>query len=184
MTYEVEQKFPICDLAAIEVQLTALGASSGEAVEQVDCYYAHPARDYAATDEALRIRSVGEDNWITYKGPKIDPATKTRREIELSIAAGEAGATQWGGLLSSLGFVPAGEVRKRRRPLALSWKGWQFEAALDVVERLGTFLELETSADDAGLDDAREALASLSGQLGLTAVERRSYLEMLLGEAD
>ena len=180
MMYEVEQKFPISDLAEVEARLAGLGASSGDVVQQVDCYYAHPARDFAETDEALRIRRVGENNLITYKGPKVDPTTKTRREIELPIAAGEAGAAQWGELLSSLGFVRAGEVRKTRRLLTLSWKGWQFEAALDDVERLGTFLELEATADEARLDTAREALASLSAKLGLSVTERRSYLELLL----
>ena len=74
----------------------------------------------------------------------------------------------------------AGDVRKTRRLLTLSWKGWKFEAALDDVERLGTFLELETTADEARLDAAREALASLSAKLGLSVTERRSYLELLL----
>ena len=54
----------------------------GEPAEQVDTYFSHPARDFAATDEALRIRSIDQENFVTYKGPKLDATTKTRREID------------------------------------------------------------------------------------------------------
>ena len=180
MTYEVEQKFPIADLGAVEAKLTALGAEGGDPVEQVDCYYAHPARDFAETDEALRIRRVGEANWLTYKGPKIDPVTKTRREIELPVAPGDVGAAQADELLSSLGFISVAQVRKTRRSLTLPWEGWRVVAALDEIDQLGTFLELELAADKAQLDPALAALASLSAELDLTETERRSYLELLL----
>ncbi len=83
MPIEVEVKFPVPDLAAVQSQLEGLGATPSQAVEEIDVYYRHPARDFAATDEALRIRRVGPANRITYKGPKVDPTTKTRQEIEL-----------------------------------------------------------------------------------------------------
>ena len=66
-----------------------LGATIEPPVVQVDQYFAHPARDFAQTDEALRLRRVGKQNFITYKGSKIDATTKTRREIELPLAPGE-----------------------------------------------------------------------------------------------
>jgi adenylate cyclase class IV len=53
MLYEVENKFPVPDLAAVEQRLSAFGAQFGEAIEQVDHYFAHPVRDFAQTDEAL-----------------------------------------------------------------------------------------------------------------------------------
>ncbi|NQT36418.1 MAG: CYTH domain-containing protein, partial [Planctomycetes bacterium] len=52
MQYEVEQKYPVADLAALETSLTALGAELQPPQLEVDLYYAHPARDFAATDEA------------------------------------------------------------------------------------------------------------------------------------
>ena len=55
--------------------------------------------------------------------------------------------------------------------------------ALDEVQYLGSFIELEIAADDAGLDPARAALQSLSQRLGLTSSERRSYLELLQHQA-
>jgi adenylate cyclase class IV len=41
-------------------------------------------------------------------------------------------------------------------------------------------MELETAADDHGLDEARQCLASLAERLSLHDSERRSYLELLL----
>ena len=56
MAIEVEQKFRIADVPAMERQLRALGATLGATELQVDCYFAHPQRDFAQTDEALRLR--------------------------------------------------------------------------------------------------------------------------------
>jgi adenylate cyclase class 2 len=180
MKYEVEQKFRLADRAALASRLTDLGATLGSAIAQVDRYFAHPARDFARTDEALRIRSVGAENWVTYKGPKIDSATKTRRELELPIEPAEAGAARFAELLAALGFTPVATVRKWRRTAIVPWSGRDVELVLDEVDAVGQFCELELSADDAELDDAREALAALAAHLGLTDSERRSYLEMLL----
>lgn len=55
--FEVEQKFPLADVAAVERRLAELGAQAGGTVEQVDRYFNHPVRDFAQTDEALRLRS-------------------------------------------------------------------------------------------------------------------------------
>ncbi len=60
--YEVEMKFPLSDSAAVLHQLVELGAVVGVAITQCDTYLKHPARDFSQTDEAFRIRSVGEDN--------------------------------------------------------------------------------------------------------------------------
>ena len=51
--FEVELKFPVADPTEIERRLTSIGAKWASEVEQVDTYFAHPARDFAQTDEAL-----------------------------------------------------------------------------------------------------------------------------------
>lgn len=178
--YEVEQKFPVADHAALRQRLVELGATLVPPIEQADTYFAHPARDFAKTDEALRLRTVGERNWITYKGPKIDTQTKTRRELEVPLVAGPVARREYEELLAHLGFRPVATVRKRREVAALAWMGYEVEAALDLVEHVGPFVELETSADLAGLAGAKDVLASLARQLGLEGGERRSYLELLL----
>jgi adenylate cyclase class 2 len=180
--YEVECKYRVADLAALEKRLAERGARVGVAELQVDIYFQHPSRDFAATDEALRIRRIGGRNFVTYKGPKVDKTTKTRREIELPLAPGDEGARGFASLLEALGFRRVAEVRKHRRKALLSSRGQEVEIALDEVERVGTFAELELQAEEADLDQARACLASLAQDLGLLDSERRSYLELLLGE--
>ncbi len=178
--FEVEQKFPVADLAALEAQLVARGAQFGAAIVQRDRYFAHPCRDFARTDEALRIREMDGRCAVTYKGPKVDAITKTRREIELPLADAPDSLADWTALLESLGFQIVAEVHKIRRTAPLAWQGADVEIALDRVERLGTFVEFELKAEAADLESARSHILSLAGALGMTDAQRQSYLELLL----
>jgi adenylate cyclase, class 2 len=179
MPYEAEMKFPVANAAAVESRLAELGAAVSAAQSEVDVYFAHPARDFARSDEALRIRRKGPQNFITYKGPKIDTATKTRREIDLPLPPSETSAQAWTDLLIALGFTPAGEVRKSRRKAYVVWQDRRVEVSLDEVEGLGRFIELELLVESADLDAAKACIASLAESLGLHGSERRSYLELL-----
>lgn len=184
MTYEVEQKFPVADLTSFETKLISLGASVSKPREEVDLYFAHPSRDFSKTDEALRIRQVGDSARITYKGPKIDTTTKTRREIELPLASAPDApgdtAADWRRLLEALGFRPVAEVRKRRRTATVPWQGHQVVVTLDDVDEVGTFVELEVVVEEEALEAAKGRIASLAATLGLNNSQRLSYLELLL----
>ena len=180
MHIEVEQKFRAAHGLSLMARLSQAGAVFGEPIVQVDQYFAHPARDFAQTDEALRIRRVSEKNFVTYKGPKLDATTKTRRELELPLADGAQAAESFAELLAVLGFSPVREVRKTRRVAKVPWRGGEVEVALDDVDRLGQFVELEIVADADGSAAAKELVASLAAELGLDTIERRSYLELLL----
>jgi len=178
MRYEVEQKFPVDTFETVTAALTVLGGERGNARQEVDQYYNHPARDFAVTDEAVRIRTVGPASCITYKGPKIDATTKTRREIELPLAADTA--VGWAELLVGLGFRPVAEVRKQRRKAWVPWQGPRVEGSLDEVEGLGCFVELELVVEESSVETAKACLAALAQRMGLMQSERRSYLELLL----
>ena len=180
MQYEVEQKFRIDDPKATESRLSQLGATFQPSIEQSDVYFAHPARDFAKTDEALRIRRIGQRNFVTYKGPKIGKATKTRRELELPLQDGDIAAEQFALLLDALGFQKVAEVRKQRRPGKLIWQDRTVEVALDTVAQVGQFVEIEILVDQGDVEKTKECLLSLSEKLGLHSEERQSYLEMLL----
>jgi adenylate cyclase class 2 len=180
MPIEVEQKFRLLERSAIDARLASLNPSPPTATVQVDCYFAHPNRDFARTDEALRLRREGELNYITYKGPKLDQATKTRREIEVALPAGQPTADETAELLQALGFSRVAEVTKHRVESKVHWQGWEVGVSLDDVVGLGNFVELEIMADQRAVDAARECLASLAAHLGLGNCERRSYLELLL----
>ncbi len=180
MQYEVEQKHRVDDLDALVERLAERGASLGAPIEQSDQYFSHPARDFAATDEALRIRRVGGASFVTYKGPKVDATTKTRRELELPLHADDTDGSQFAKLLTALNFTPVATVRKQRRPFHVEVSGRRVEGALDDVDGVGTFVELELSADDAELAASQQIIRNLANELQLGPSERRSYLEMLL----
>lgn len=179
--FEVEQKFRVDRFEPIVIMVEELGGTFHPTVTQIDLYFAHPSRDFSVSDEAFRIRRVGQSNFLTYKGPKIDSNTKTRREIELPLPAGEHVSSQFIGLLTSLGFTPVSEVQKQRRQAFVNWCDLSIEVAFDEVTNLGQFVELELLADEQSLDSARQALASLAEKLRLEDNERRSYLELLVG---
>jgi len=180
VNFEVEQKHRVKDEAGLVARLAERGAALGPPVTQADRYFAHPCRDFAQTDEALRIRTVGDKSFVTYKGPKVDATTKTRRELELPLDPGDAGGRQFGQLLAALGFQPVAVVTKQRQSFELHHAGRTVAGSLDTVEGLGTFVELELVTDERDLAEAREVITALAGELELGLGERRSYLELLL----
>ncbi len=180
MPYEVELKFPVPDLPGFSQKLADQAVPISAAQQEIDLYFAHPARDFAQTDEALRLRRKGDTNHITYKGPKIDATTKTRREIELPLGPGSESLAAWTALLEAVGFRPVGEVRKFRRKATVAWQGRAVETSLDDVAGVGTFVEFELVVDECEVESARTCIQSLAQSFGLTQGERRSYLELLL----
>jgi adenylate cyclase class 2 len=181
MPLEIEQKYRVENLAPVEAALLAKGAAFADAVTQVDCYYAHPMRDFGQTDEAFRMRAVGPQNFLTYKGPKLDQTTKSRVEHEVRLADGPDAVAAIGEILRNLSFTPASIVRKNRRTCKLERAGFAIEVALDEVRKVGTFVELEIAVkDEAQADAAKAAIAAVAQELGLSEVERRSYLELVI----
>lgn len=177
---EVELKFRCDQTEPLVAALTRLGAQPSPTVRQVDQYFNHPQRDFAQTDEAVRIRDTNGQTSLTYKGPLVDRETKTRREIELDLVGTEARSklAEW---LRAVGFRPVLEVEKTRQAWSLHRGDRDVEIALDQVTGLGQFVELETVAQEADLVPARTLLQELATELGLTQSERRGYLSMLLG---
>lgn len=180
MSYEIELKFPLADKDRVLEALKALGAKRDMELVQCDRYFAHPARDFGQTNEAFRIRQSGERTKLTYKGPLLDAATKTRREVELSLADGKKTALDMVEMLNLLGFQEVRAVKKRRTPYQLFWQGRDMEVTLDEVEGLGWYLEIETLAEEADRTAAQEAILSLARHWKLENPERRSYLTMIL----
>ncbi|MBC7816868.1 MAG: class IV adenylate cyclase [Planctomycetaceae bacterium] len=183
MTYEVELKFPLTNTATVEAlrqRIAVLGAQPSQPLDQRDIYFAHPSRDFAQTDEVFRLRCVGVENFLTYKGPLVDQVAKTRREIEVPAASGQTAREQLLEMFASLGFREVRDVVKRREPFHLRWQDRDLEVVIDNVRDLGWFAELEIIAEDSDRNTARECLVALSQELNLGKSERRSYLRLLL----
>ncbi|MDR9381340.1 MAG: class IV adenylate cyclase [Natronomonas sp.] len=173
--YEVELKLR-ADHGELRERLAAIGAEPMGTVTQVDTYYDHPVRDFAETDEALRIRretdESGESVKVTYKGPLVDSASKTREERQTGVGDGETMVA----ILESVGFEPAATVEKARE----RFRCGEYTVTLDRVAGLGEFIEVETEAEE--IDPAREGAIDLLESLGLDPEcgIRRSYLGLLL----
>jgi adenylate cyclase class 2 len=177
---EVEVKFRLSDWTQLRSQLAECGSVAVVTRKDTDHYFNAPDRDFAKTDEALRLRRIGLDNYLTYKGPKREKQTKTRTEIELPIAPGPDGATNAVKLLAFLGYRPVAVVSKTREIHKLVRSNFPIEVCLDDVGTVGKFVELEIQADEARWEEARNVLLATATELGLTEQERRSYLEMLI----
>lgn len=178
--YEVEMKVR-GDHEHVRRALNEHGATPTETITQRDTYYDAPMRDFAETDEALRIRrEEGDGNErakLTYKGPLVGETSKTREEHETELGDGDV----MDSILDSLGFVPVETVEKGRERFSLG----EYVVTLDSVDGLGEFVEVETEADERGIDAARAGVAETVEALGLDPESeiRTSYLELLLGNA-
>ncbi len=162
---EVEIKAKI-EIEPMEKRLGELGAKFINRTHQKDVYFQHPCHDFKKTDEALRVRKVKEEYFLTYKGAKLYPETKTRKEIQIRVEKGIFN------LLKNLGFSPMREVEKWRS--FYQWK--DLKIYLDEVKGLGNFLELEgTSWED------KEKMFGILQKLGIEKrkLTRKSYLELL-----
>jgi len=183
----------------VRERLRAGEASLSGVAFQEDTYYDAPHREFAETDEALRVRREADlgadapvgvdavadalddgefDARVTYKGPLVEAASKTREEFETGVDDDEA----MGRVFEALGFSPAATVAKRRECWSLS----DATVTVDDVAGLGTFVECETASADADVDRARERVASTLRELGLDPDEqiRTSYLGLLLAGDD
>ena len=180
MTLEVELKYRVGAAADLDFKLTELHAEEVSVDSQEDHYFNHPERDFAKTDEAFRVRVQSSQAFLTYKGPRIDHETKTRREVEVPLAGPERPVVLALDLFNSLGFRPVATVEKTRKTYAVPWQRRTVTLTQDEVRRLGLFVELELVVDEGELDQAKSCLLTLADHLGLKDPIHTSYLELLL----
>jgi adenylate cyclase class 2 len=165
---EVELKYRCAEPGDVLRRLEALGARRIGEFQQEDVYFQHPCRDFALSDEALRVRFSGGVAELTYKGPREHVSEgKSREELVVPVGNPE----QLLELLRKLGFREVARVRKKRIVFLISGA----EVSLDHVEGLGVFVELEDKG--AGAMGLREIAESL-GLRGPPVEE--TYLEMIL----
>jgi adenylate cyclase, class 2 len=150
--------------------IRALGAVYLATENHHDIYFNSAHRDFRKTDEALRIRIKEGGAWLTYKGPKLDAVTKSREEVTVKLDD----AVAMEKIFASLGFVHAADVKKHRDKYALG----DVILALDEVEGLGAFLEVEAVGNE-DWETKREEVLRVVAHLCTGNLIRQSYLEML-----
>jgi len=172
---EVESKYRSAGNERLEDKLKELGASKLSSEEMEDSYFRHSSRDFGKTDEALRLRRSGDSAELTYKGPRMESKEiKAREEVTLKVLDPLAAQR----IIERLGFEEMMVVRKRR----VSYLYDKVRIALDHVEGLGEFVELELVTEDP--ERAKSLLEEVRSALALKNLERRTYVEMLLEKAE
>jgi adenylate cyclase class 2 len=187
-TFEVEIKFRVEDLSELEHKLQQFGGIGfDEPVTEFDFFFQHPCRNFAETDECLRLRKrvflVGtSEHSLTYKGPKVDAYTKTRREIEIPVIEPEC----WKSLLAALGFYQSASIHKLRRRQRLTVNHRHVDIVLDTLpvlpESERNFVELEMMATEEECEECRNMILGIAEQLGLSHPIRDSYLQLVSAE--
>jgi len=174
---EVEVKAHAPNLNEIEEKIVEIGASREGEEYQEDLYFNAPHRDFAQTDEALRIRKIKKENseetYITYKGAKMDNVSKTRKEIEVAVE----NPSKVADILQNLSFRPVATVRKNRIIYTLG----ELIITLDKVHGVGDFVEIEKETAEG--EDTKEALNEIFATYSKIGIEkgfeRSSYLELM-----
>lgn len=174
---EIEIKAKIENKIELMEKIKKLGGKYSHTEKQHDIYFNAPDKDYAETDEALRIREIPKEDTferiLTYKGPKIDSKSKTRKEIEVTIDNTDHMAE----ILINLGFKPSAIVDKTRRIFLYE----DYTITIDNLKELGDYTEIEyVTTEDSDIEEIRNNIMDLFEKLDITTgFERTSYLELL-----
>jgi adenylate cyclase, class 2 len=174
---EVEVKARVTDFHEVKKKLSQMGVLKVKTESQEDIYYNAPHRDFAQTDEALRIRKIPHDDGyeiiLTYKGAKMDDVSKTRKEIEVNVGSREETAS----ILENLGFIPVVTIKKER----MIYHRDDLVICLDDVQDVGTFVEIERGLKEGeDFQDSLKEIFKTYRKLGITdGFVRKSYLELL-----
>jgi len=183
MPFEIEAKYRLSQGAdSLRNKLTEHGAQAVPGFVIIDTYLRHPARDFAKTGEAFRIRREGDRNHLTYKAPKFNTeGVRSRPEIEVELAGDDTTYEQTLAMFTAMGFEPVATLRKFRQPHKIDWNGQRLKVEIDDAGELGLYAEVEVLLDDqAEVPAAEAAIKSLAAALGLADYEPRSYLRMWL----
>lgn len=175
--FEVEVKFRISDVNQVISKLNGFATYLGNDTEE-DHYFNHPCRDFANTDEAIRVRIYGSGRvMVTYKGPRLKGEGKVRVEYNIDVDS----ADEVINTLKALGFREVAVIRKER----LTYTYSNYTIYVDKVSDLGDFLEVETLTNDQGIvNDLVKGIISFARKMlniDEKNIEQRTYLELILG---
>ena len=132
---EVEIKFLVPDLKALEKQLKQLGFKcKTPSTHEVNTLYDLPGEKLRRKGEILRLRLYGEKWKLTHKAKGKAGRHKSRAEAETALTDGK----QMDGILCALGYAPAFTYEKFRS----EWSDGEGEVVLDHTP-IGDLAEIE-----------------------------------------
>ena len=148
---EQEAKFRLDSADEGSAKLVALGADVEKPRHyEANILYDFPDQRISKRDEALRLRRVDDEAWLTWKGPQNGSGRiKKRRELETSVDDGDAVE----GILEALGAQECFRYEKYRACYRLR------DALVTLDETpIGVYLEIEATP---------ELIAEIASSLGL-----------------
>ena len=170
MDCEIEAKLKVDSIEQVQDILKEIGAEFVAEQTQKDVLFDDVNNTLQKADSCLRLREqftdVSSKYILAFKGAKEESNFKKRPEVEVEIIDADS-VTK---LLSALGYEPKMFVEKKRR----LWKIDDCEVALDRLNKLGDFVEIE------GPDDGK--IMEVQKRLGLEDVPHipKSYASMVM----
>lgn len=146
---EVKFRLPAAEGGAADLEAIGARVEKARHFEQ-NVLYDYPDRRLGKRDEALRLRRVGDQSWLTWKGPQHKSGRiKQRREFESFLSDADAVEA----ILEALGLVESFRYEKYRAI-------YRAESAILTIDEtpLGVFLEIEATP---------AIIAEMAGRLGL-----------------
>lgn len=134
--YEVEVKYRIGDLVALEAALAVRGVVLSAPVYQDDQAYARVGWEYGQSKIGVpfaRLRTERGRHLLTVKTPVANELSCVEHETEV------ADREQMDAAIQQLGFYPTVRIRKARRTATLGL----MSLCVDEVDGIGAFLEIE-----------------------------------------
>ncbi|WP_431896017.1 class IV adenylate cyclase [Micromonospora haikouensis] len=139
--YEVEVKYRIGDLAALEAALAVRGVVLSAPVEQDDQAYAPVGWEYGQSKIGVpfaRLRTEWGRHLLTVKTPVANELSCVEHETEV------ADRVQMDAAIRQMGFYPTVRIRKARRTATLGL----MSLCVDEVDGIGAFVEIERIVTD------------------------------------
>jgi adenylate cyclase class 2 len=172
---EAELKARLSEVDAVRAEL-GRRATVERAIYR-DTYYDTPGGQLERDGRELRLRTVETPGLIrhllTYKEAAVEQASGSKPEYETAVTTPSAVAH----MLEGLGYAPSIELTKDCENYRFSAGGRDFLATVvQVPEIEGTFLEVETQADEQDLTAAISAVRSLIQGLGVDESELTTEL--------
>jgi len=134
---EKELKFKLSNIDPIIEKIKELGFEELGENEQEDIYFDSIDNKLLKEGKALRIRKEGNRFYLTFKSKALSRKPKIRKEINMEL--NETQVIKLKEILKSLGYNEVLKIIKKRR----EFKRKDFRIAIDKVEGLGVFLEIE-----------------------------------------
>ena len=178
---EVEIKLPLDAerFAAVKARLDQI-ARLVKNTHETDEYFT-PAHRYFLQSpfpfEWLRVRKAGNISILNYKHYYPENALKRTHCDEFEVEIAQPDKLQK--IFSALNFQSLVTVKKDRLVYQLND---EFEIALDTVNELGSFIEIEALKDFGGIGVTREKLIAFAQNLGVdvSKLDNRGYPYLLM----